>query len=174
MNKWLDVLRQQVAEQGQPTIAKILGVSTTTVSLVCNEKYPGDIARMKKLVEGAFLQKCVNCPVLGDLPLHQCMNHQARKGVSSNPLYIQLYKACRSGCPHSSLTERLKRPVSIAFDANRTIKAYDYDGAVRRLTRQTGGAKNLTNAQQLNELLISELEVLAIKYNRLLRTKEAK
>jgi len=172
MIKWLEVLRQQVAEHGQPKVAKMLGVSTACVSQVVNEKYPGDMSRIEKLVEGAFLQKCVNCPVLGQLPLHECMKHQARKGISSNPLYMQLYKACRSGCPYSSLSERLKRPVTIAFDASRTVKTYDYESAVRRLTRQANGANSFATAQHLNELLISELEVLGIKYNRLVK-KEA-
>ena len=127
--------------------------------------------RIEKLVEKTFLQKCVNCPVLGDLPLFECMRHQARKGISSNPLYMQLYKACRSGCPHSSLKERLKRPVAIAFDATRKIKTYDYASAVRRLTRQANGAKSFANAQQLNKLLSSELEVLGIKHNRVVKAK---
>ena len=109
MNKWLDILRQQVADHGQPSVAELLGISAATVSLVVNEKYKGDMNRIEKLVEKAFLQKCVNCPVLGDLPLFECMKHQVRKGISSNPLYMQLYKACRSGCHHSSLKERLKR-----------------------------------------------------------------
>lgn len=174
MIKWLEVLRQQVAEHGQPKVSRMLGVSTACVSQVVNEKYPGDMARIEKLVEGAFLQKCVNCPVLGDLPLHECMQHQVRKGVSSNPLYMQLYKACRSGCPHSSLSERLKRPVTIAFDATRSVKAYDYESAVRRLTRQADGANSFATAQHLNELLISELEVLGIKYNRLIKGIEKK
>ena len=116
MIKWLDVLRQQVAEHGQPTVAKVLGVSAATVSLVVNEKYTGDMSRIENLVEGAYLQKSVNCPVLGDLPLHVCMKHQARKGVSSNPMFMQLYKACRSGCPHSSLIDKLKRPITISFN----------------------------------------------------------
>lgn len=174
MKKWLEVLRQQVAEHGQPKVAKMLSVSTACISQVVNEKYPGDMRRIEKLVEGAFLQKCVNCPVLSQLPLHECMKHQARKGISSNPLYMQLYKACRSGCPHSSLTERLKRPVTIAFDATRTVKAYDYQSAVRRLTRQANGANSFATAQHLNELLISELEVLGIKYNRLMKNNENK
>lgn len=174
MTKWLEVLRQQVTENGQPKVAKMLGVSTACVSQVVNEKYPGDMPRIEKLVEGAFLQKCVNCPVLGELPLHECMKHQARKGVSSNPLYMQLYKSCRSGCPFSSLNERLKRPVSITFDATRTVKAYDIDSAVRRLTRQADGANSFATAQHLNELLVSELEVLAIKYNRLVKIQAKK
>jgi len=173
MIKWLDVLRQQVAEHGQPSVAKVIGVSAATVSLVVNEKYTGDMKRIEKLVEGAFLQKCVNCPVLGELALHECMKHQARKGISSNPIYMQLYKSCRSGCPHSSLTERLKRPVTIAFDATRSVKAYDYKSAVRRLTRQADGATGFATAQHLNELLINELEILGIKYNRLVK-KESK
>jgi hypothetical protein len=173
MIKWLEVLRQQVGEHGQPTVARMLGVSTACVSQVVNEKYPGDMARIEQLVSGVFLQKCVNCPVLGELPLHECMKHQARKGVSSNPVYMHLHKACRSGCPNSSLTERLKRPITIAFNATRTVKHYDYQSAIRRLTTQAKGATSFVTAQHLNELLSSELEILAIKYNRLVK-KESK
>jgi len=169
MIKWLEVLRQQVAELGQPKVGKMLGVSTTCVSQVVNEKYPGDMQRIEKLVEGVFLQKCVNCPALGDLPLHECMKHQARKGVSSNPTYIALFKMCRSGCPHSSLTERLKRPEIISFDQQRKLHLYDYQSAVHRLTRQASNAKSFANAQLLISLLTNELEVLGIKYNKLIK-----
>jgi len=45
----------------------------------------------------------VDCPVVGEIPTHICLNYQKRPFTSVNPQYVQIYKACRNGCPHSKL-----------------------------------------------------------------------
>ncbi len=52
MGTWLEVLQAEVAASSLAQVAEKLGLSRTTISQVCNEKYPGDMARVQTLVEG--------------------------------------------------------------------------------------------------------------------------
>jgi len=45
METWLEVLQAEVAASSLAQVAEKLGLSRTTISQVCNEKYPGDMAR---------------------------------------------------------------------------------------------------------------------------------
>ena len=169
---WLETLADECARTSQNAVAKRLNLSSATVSQVLRKKYPGDLERIKKLVEGAFMQFTVNCPIVGEITKDKCLSHQDAPFASTNPQRVCLYKACRSGCPHSSLTEQLKRPMKLTFEAGNTVRKYDYQGAIRRLTVQAEGGNNLANAKQLINLLSNELEVLAIKYNRLIKKQK--
>lgn len=161
---WLEILRTQVASRGQRAVAEQLGISNAVVSLVVNEKYTGDMQRIQKLVESVFLALTVKCPVLGDIGWHTCQQHQQNHNTG-NPQRLRLYRACRSGCPHSDLAVTQNVQLIATEDRSRKVSAYDAETVITRLKRQTetdGGGVN-----QLNELLQSELKSLATKFNRL-------
>ncbi|MCE9679587.1 helix-turn-helix transcriptional regulator [Shewanella sp. AS1] len=169
MSKWKQVLTQQAKEYGQKEVAKTLGVSKTVVSQLINGNYPGDMARMQKLVEGAYMNRTVNCPVMGEIPLHQCDRHQ-KNTVTSNPLKLRLYRACRGGCPHSTQPEiaQFKRiAVRAEYPNDNSPKRYCAEATYNRLERQSqtdgGGLK------QLCSLLKGELKALELRYNALLQ-----
>jgi transcriptional regulator with XRE-family HTH domain len=170
---WLEVLRAEVSASSLAVVADKLGISRTAVSQLCNEKYPGDMERMQMLVEGAFMGHTVSCPILGDIPLHQCLAHQRKPAgqVGDNPTQIKLWKACRSGCPHSRLddSERLRQPMRLVVaDRPVTVQEYDAIAAIRRLERQASSDAGPTGntLRILNDLLKSELEALGVRYNR--------
>lgn len=104
MDTWLEVLQAEVAASSLAVVADKLGLSRTTISQVCNEKYPGDLARVQKLVEGNLMGHKVICPILGEIPVHQCLAYQRRRAdeVGTRPMDIKLWKACHSGCPIAS------------------------------------------------------------------------
>lgn len=104
---WLTVLRDACAESSQAAVARKLGVSPAMISQALKGVYRGDIDRLRMLVEGALMRQTVDCPMVGDLPKNRCLEHQARdrRFAFVNPLYSKLYRACRSGCPHSKLTQ---------------------------------------------------------------------
>ena len=162
---WLAALQQAVKSSSLATVAQRLGVSRTLVSQVCNQKYPGDLERVQKLVEGVYLSCTVMCPILGEIRQDQCLAHQARSNVSSNPLYIQVYKACRSGCQHSRIPEekQLKRPVRLQVE-DETVELYQASRVIRRLSFQADG-----NERELVKLLSNELEHVAMRLNQLLK-----
>lgn len=169
MSQWNSILSEQARVLGQEEVARRLGISKTVVSQLVNGKYPGDMARMQKLVEGAFMDRLVQCPILGAIALHQCDRHQGNKSTS-NPIRLRLYRACRSGCPHSSLAAK-PQFVAIAvtqIELEDKPKPYQADATYQRLERQS--ISDNGGYPQLCELLKQELIALGQRYNRLLNS----
>lgn len=102
---WLTVLRRACEEASQAAVARRLGVSASVVNQALQEKYKGNLATLRSKVEGVLMEHVVDCPVLGEMAKHKCLEHQGRprQFVTVNPLYVRLYRACRSGCPFSKL-----------------------------------------------------------------------
>jgi hypothetical protein len=98
---WLERLREAVAESSGNQVARRLGVSPATISLLVNEKYKGDMTAMEERVRGALIGETVDCPVLGEIGRDACLTWQRAKFIASNPTRIKLYRACRGGCPNS-------------------------------------------------------------------------
>lgn len=177
METWLEVLQAEVEASSLAVVADKIGLSRTTISQVCNQKYPGDLARVQTLVEGNLMGHKVICPILGEIPVHQCLAHQRRGAneVGSSPMDIKLWKACRSGCPHSQLGEdqQLRRPMRlpVAQGGRGVDKSarYDAEATLSRLRRQakSDGENASSSLRILADLLAEELKTLGIKYNRL-------
>jgi hypothetical protein len=100
---WREVLAERCAMTTQRQVAEELGVSQSVVNQVLKDKYPGDVERVRQLVEGRYMDRTVQCPGLGRLPLHECLWWQAQEWMSHNPLRRHMWRACRSGCPNSRL-----------------------------------------------------------------------
>ena len=100
---WLAVLADECKATSQAATARRLGVSPTTINQVLKKSYPGDMERIESLVRGELMGKLVTCPVIGEIPLKRCLEHQARKFAPTNPMRVQLYHACRSGCKNSKI-----------------------------------------------------------------------
>ncbi|MGB0893250.1 MAG: helix-turn-helix domain-containing protein [Parashewanella sp.] len=170
MSKWKQVLIEQCNEHGQVHVAKELGVSKTAISQLVNDKYPGDLERMQKLVEGAYMDQVVVCPILGEISLHDCDKHQRNTNTSGNPQRLRVYKACRSGCPHSSQPHKFTKPIPIQVQEENKVRLYNADAVIGRLQRQVesdGGG-----ARQLCELLKQELKAVGYRFNQQLNRKQ--
>jgi DNA-binding transcriptional regulator YdaS (Cro superfamily) len=105
--EWLAVLKTACLDTSQAAVARQLGVSASTINQVLKGIYKGNLTRLQTLIEGRLMNQTVACPIAGDIPKHKCLEHQARdvRMATVNPLYSRLYRACRSGCPHSQLTK---------------------------------------------------------------------
>ncbi len=103
--EWLAALKTACADTSQAAVARQLGVSASMINQALKGAYKGDLSRLKTLVEGRLLNQTVACPVAGDIPKQKCLEHQGRNSrmATVNPLFSRLYRACRSGCPHSKL-----------------------------------------------------------------------
>lgn len=170
MSNWISILAEQARTHGQEDVGKLLGISKTVISQLINGKYPGDMQRMQKLVEGAYMNRLVDCPVLGQVPLHECDKHQGNKSTS-NPIRLRLYRACRSGCEHSALAakKQFKRIPVTQIDV--VSPQYRADAVYSRLERQS--VSDNGGYRQLCELLRQELIALGHRYNRLLETVQS-
>jgi len=108
---WILALREQVAAKGQRAVAKEIGYSPAVVSQVLQRKYGengagGDLASVEKRVRGAYMGETVYCPVLGEIPSNQCLDHQRKPFAPINPMRVRLFRACRAGCENSKLEGR--------------------------------------------------------------------
>jgi hypothetical protein len=100
---WMDVLRAACAASSQAKVAARIGISTTVVNHVLNDKYKGRLDRVAERVRGELMRATVECPVLGELSRRVCLDHQQRPFSATNPTRVQLYFACRRGCVHSEV-----------------------------------------------------------------------
>jgi transcriptional regulator with XRE-family HTH domain len=105
MSNWLSVLAQQCQKSSQSRVAKRLNVSTTVINQVLKDKYPSPTDRIQALVEGAYLNRTVQCPVLGALAADKCEHNQQQKFAPVNPIRVQLYRECHGACPNSRVKE---------------------------------------------------------------------
>lgn len=101
MSDWLSVLSDHCRKTSQSRVATRLGVSAAMVNQALQGKYQGDLARLRERVAGAFMDAAVDCPVLGILGRDECISHQERPFAATNPIRVQLFRACRNGCPYS-------------------------------------------------------------------------
>ncbi len=47
------------------------------------------------------MQTEVECPVCGVIPRQRCIEHQRKPFMTTSPMRVALYKACRGGCPNA-------------------------------------------------------------------------
>ena len=99
---WLDILRDRIGALGLVTVAKDLGAAKSTVSMVCNGKYPARTDKIQAKVLAVYGGQTVACPVLGEIEAAACADNQARAkriGLrAGNPQTLLLFKTC-SNCP---------------------------------------------------------------------------
>ena len=97
--EWFDVLLQKVTELGRRQVEADTGLSKTTLSMVLNEKYNGNLENVGKRVAAAYIRTKVNCPVLGDITSQRCSSEQQKPFSHSNHQRVRLFRACKT-CPH--------------------------------------------------------------------------
>ncbi|PZP67130.1 transcriptional regulator [Methylorubrum populi] len=83
--------------------AKAIGYSPAVVSHLIANRYPGDLPTVMQKIRGALMGETVLCPVLGELGRDQCLTEQRRPFAATTAARAQVYRACRTGCPHSRL-----------------------------------------------------------------------
>lgn len=100
---WVELLAQQADATSRSAVAKAIGYSAAVVSTVLGNRYGGDMGRVETAVRGAYQNRMVDCPVLGEISAAICGVEQRRPLNTASPQRVQLYRTCRAGCPHSNL-----------------------------------------------------------------------
>lgn len=100
---WIELLHASCRMASQASVARKVGYSGAVISQVLSGTYTGDLARVQAAVEGALMNTTVECPVLGTISRAKCIAIQRQPFTPTNPTNVALYRACRSGCPHSFL-----------------------------------------------------------------------
>ncbi|KAB7624351.1 XRE family transcriptional regulator [Alkalilimnicola sp. S0819] len=97
---WIQTLRRACEDKGQRNVGTAIGYSPAVVSQVLNGTYRGRVDLVRERVESALMgSRQTACPVLGEIPRHECLDHQARPFAATNATRVRLYRACRS-CPN--------------------------------------------------------------------------
>jgi hypothetical protein len=104
---WIEILKQQVKDKGPRQVARELGVSHSTLSVVCAGKYNASTAKIEKRVSKIYGKDGkVDCPVLGVISPEKCADNwnKAKKlhRLVSNPDKLKLYYHCIK-CPVRSV-----------------------------------------------------------------------
>lgn len=102
-NDWVDVLRAECEKSSQSAVSRQLDYSPAVINQVLKGTYKGDVSKVEAAVKGCFMNEIVACPVVGEIATNICLSYQKQPFAAINPLRVQLYKACRAGCPHSRL-----------------------------------------------------------------------
>ncbi len=102
--EWVEALAQLADAQGLTAAGKAIDYSGSLVSQVLANKYAGDVGLVEEKVRGALLGLTVECPRLGEMTRSVCLEWQKKPLAHTSSLRVEMYHACRSGCPHSRLT----------------------------------------------------------------------
>lgn len=96
----LAALQRAIKHLGtQSAVSEKLGVSAAAVNQALHGKYRGDVEAIEQRIRGVLMQVVVTCPVLGELSTKDCLDEQRRKVVFTNPLRVQIARACKT-CPN--------------------------------------------------------------------------
>jgi|SRR5208282_3610114 len=96
---WIELLKKEVTAKGAKQVAHELGMSRTTVDLVCHGKYPGRTRKVEERIKSIYgTGGCVLCPVLDEITPLRCADTWSRAKIigmkAGNPETLKLYKAC--------------------------------------------------------------------------------
>ncbi len=98
---WVEALKKACMGNSQAQVAAKIGMSPAVVNQVLKGCYQGNLINVQRRVEGALMGVIVYCPVVGDLPLNICMENQVRPFAATNPMRVQLHRACKT-CEHNA------------------------------------------------------------------------
>jgi hypothetical protein len=96
---WLDLLKKEVVGKGLKQVAKELGISKSTVSLVVKGKYQANTKNIQDRITAIFGNDGeINCPVLERISPNRCAETREKAkrigSMVSNPETLRLYKTC--------------------------------------------------------------------------------
>ena len=97
---WVETLAIECGKTSQNKVAKRLDRSATTISLILNRTYPGEMVSMAERVRGVFMDAVIDCPAVGEMPAQRCQDWRAKARVflTGNPERVRMHRACH-GCP---------------------------------------------------------------------------
>lgn len=101
--EWVLQLAKACDCSSQNKVAKKLGYTGAVVSQVLRNCYPGNMVNVQQRVEGILMGTTLNCPALGELPIHECQawRQKSRHFSNANHQRVMMYRACNR-CPNNA------------------------------------------------------------------------
>ena len=103
---WVAELAIHADRHGAKATGEAIGYSNSAVSVVINQGSGFanfDLVRIEQAVRGGLMGLMVDCPRKGPMARDVCLAWQAKPKASTSPDRVRMYRACRSGCPHSRI-----------------------------------------------------------------------
>ncbi len=100
---WISALAQECDRTSQRRAAERIGYSAAAVNQILSRTYKAGLTAVEAAVRGRLMGETVKCPVLGVIASGACMDWQARPFGAGNRRRLEMYQACRNGCPHSRI-----------------------------------------------------------------------
>ena len=98
---WVLVLARACDADSQNKAAHKVKYSHAVINQVLKNTYNGDLNKVQKAVEGAYLDTTVDCPGFNqDIPTNRCIAEQRKPLRTTSPALIKLWRACNGGCEH--------------------------------------------------------------------------
>lgn len=101
--EWVVELAEACMRTSQRQVAARIGYSSSVLSQTISRTYAGDMSLVEERVRGALLQVTVACPMVGEMGRNVCLDWQKKPFAATSGNRVKMYRACRSGCPHSRL-----------------------------------------------------------------------
>ena len=98
---WVEALAKAWDGSSQKEAAEQIGYNAATVSAIISNSYKAGTAAIQKAVRGALMNAMVDCPVIGEMPAHECLDNQKRPFTPVNHIWVQMYPKCQGECLHS-------------------------------------------------------------------------
>lgn len=100
---WVVALAEACTERTQAAVAQQLAYSPSAISATLANRYLGNVEEIAERVRGAFMSLKVDCPRKGPMSRNTCLQWQDKPFAATSADRVAMYRACRSGCPHSRL-----------------------------------------------------------------------
>ncbi|SNR95766.1 hypothetical protein SAMN04488503_2029 [Humidesulfovibrio mexicanus] len=98
MSDWLTLLSQAVSASSRTKVAKELGVSRPSISLLLAGKYPGNTGRMAARIVERYAR--VVCPHTGKSVAPEHCRRLCGPVPTSSPAALRQWRACQA-CPNN-------------------------------------------------------------------------
>ena len=103
---WIVELAALTDQQKLKATGQRIGYTGSLVSSVLANKYKGDMDAVEAAVRGALMGETVNCLAQGLITKDVCLGWQKKPRTNSDSISPKVYRACRSGCPHSRISQK--------------------------------------------------------------------
>lgn len=100
---WVVALAEECDRTSQRRAATRIGYSPAAVNQILSGTYKAGLSAIEAAIRGRLMGEIVVCPVLGEITRGTCFDWQGRPFAVGNRRRVEMYRACRDGCPHSRI-----------------------------------------------------------------------
>jgi DNA-binding transcriptional regulator YdaS (Cro superfamily) len=92
----MKLLEEKIAVNSQAAVARALGISSSALSQLMGGTYKAAPDAILERVREIYGGISVDCPVLGEIPLHKCATERKQPFAATSHQRVALFKACQS------------------------------------------------------------------------------